>query len=121
LYFQLDLYKKSCDIYYEYLQDILEFIEESPNGVIFFTFGTVVALSTLPDHIQIAFKNALAEVPQRVLLKYEGEMTDKPKNVMTSKWLPQRDILSMMSSIENNILKLNSNNPYYIVNYNCIV
>ncbi|XP_022175621.1 UDP-glucuronosyltransferase 1-5-like isoform X2 [Myzus persicae] len=73
--------------------DILKFIEESPNGVIFFTFGTVVALSTLPDHIQIAFKNALAEVPQRVLLKYEGEMTDKPKNVMTSKWLPQRDIL----------------------------
>ncbi|KAL4119334.1 hypothetical protein QTP88_012152 [Uroleucon formosanum] len=73
--------------------DILKFIEESPNGVIFFTFGTVVALSTLPDHIEIAFKNALAEVPQRVLLKYEGEMTDKPKNVMTSKWLPQRDIL----------------------------
>ncbi|XP_003247381.1 UDP-glucuronosyltransferase 2C1 isoform X2 [Acyrthosiphon pisum] len=73
--------------------DILQFIEESPNGVIFFTFGTVVALSTLPDHIQIAFKNALAEVPQRVLLKYEGEMTDKPNNVMTSKWLPQRDIL----------------------------
>ncbi|XP_060851913.1 UDP-glucosyltransferase 2-like isoform X2 [Rhopalosiphum padi] len=73
--------------------DILKFIEESPNGVIYFTFGTVVALSTMPDHIQNAFKDALAELPQRVLLKYEGEMKDKPKNVMTSKWLPQRDIL----------------------------
>ncbi|XP_027847828.2 UDP-glucosyltransferase 2 isoform X1 [Aphis gossypii] len=73
--------------------DILKFIEESQNGVIYFSFGTVVALSSLPDHIQNAFKDALAEVPQRVLLKFEGEMKDKPKNVMTSKWLPQRDIL----------------------------
>lgn len=52
---------------YEYLQDILKFIEESKNGVIFFTFGAVVALSTIPDHIQIAFKNPLAEVPQSVV------------------------------------------------------
>jgi len=51
----------------------------------------------MPDHIQNAFKDALAELPQRVLLKYEGEMKDKPKNVMTSKWLPQRDILSTLS------------------------
>jgi len=85
---------KYCEVYFEYLQDILKFIEESQNGVIYFSFGTVVALSTLPDHIQNAFKNALAEVPQRVLLKFEGEMKDKPKNMMTSKWLPQRDILS---------------------------
>ncbi|XP_025198668.1 UDP-glucuronosyltransferase 2C1-like [Melanaphis sacchari] len=73
--------------------DILKFIEESPNGVIYFTFGTVIALSKLPEYIQNVFKDALAEVPQNVLLKYEGEMKDKPKNVMTSKWLPQRDIL----------------------------
>ncbi|XP_025423697.1 UDP-glucuronosyltransferase 2C1-like [Sipha flava] len=74
-------------------KDILEFIEGAPHGVILFTFGTVVAISTLPDHIQKAFKDALAEVPQRILLKHEGEMTDKPENVMTRKWLPQRDIL----------------------------
>ncbi|XP_060853245.1 UDP-glucosyltransferase 2-like isoform X2 [Rhopalosiphum padi] len=73
--------------------DILEFIENSPHGVIYFTFGSVVAMSTLPVHIQNAFKEALAQVPQRVLWKYEGEMKDKPKNVMTSKWFPQRDIL----------------------------
>ncbi|XP_050433221.1 UDP-glucosyltransferase 2-like isoform X2 [Adelges cooleyi] len=73
--------------------DILEFIENSPHGVIYFTFGSVVSMSTLPDHIQKAFKEALAQVPQRVLWKYEGEMKDKPANVMTSKWFPQRDIL----------------------------
>lgn len=51
-------------------------------------------MSTLPDYIQGAFKEALARVPQRVLWKYEGEMENVPKNVMIKKWFPQRDILS---------------------------
>lgn len=71
----------------------MEFIENSPDGVIYFTFGSVISMSTLPGHIHNAFKEALAQVPQRVLWKYEGEMNDKPINVMTSKWFPQRDIL----------------------------
>ncbi|XP_050432599.1 UDP-glycosyltransferase UGT5-like isoform X3 [Adelges cooleyi] len=73
--------------------DILEFIENSPHGVIYFTFGSVVSMSTLPENLLNAFKEALAQVPQRVLWKYEGEMKNKPANVMTSKWFPQRDIL----------------------------
>lgn len=75
------------------LQDILEFIEDSPHGVIYFTFGSVVSITSLPENIQKAFKEAFAQVPQKVLWKYEGEMKDKPKNVMTRKWFPQRDIL----------------------------
>lgn len=50
-------------------------------------------MSTLPDHIQRVFIDAFARIPQRVLVKFEGEMKDTPKNVMTRKWLPQRDIL----------------------------
>ncbi|KAL5244414.1 hypothetical protein ACI65C_011824 [Semiaphis heraclei] len=76
-----------------FVSDILEFIENSSHGVIYFTFGSVISMSTLPDHIQNAFKEALAQVPQRVLWKYEGEMKDKPLNVLTIKWFPQRDIL----------------------------
>ncbi|XP_060869250.1 UDP-glucosyltransferase 2-like isoform X1 [Metopolophium dirhodum] len=74
-------------------KDILDFIEDSPQGVIFFTFGSTIKVSSLPGHIEQSFKEALANVPQRVLWKYEGEMKDKPKNVMTRKWFPQRDIL----------------------------
>ncbi|XP_025207086.1 UDP-glucuronosyltransferase 2B37-like [Melanaphis sacchari] len=74
-------------------KDILDFIEDSPHGVIFFTFGSTIKVSSLPEHIENAFKEALADVPQRVLWKYEGEMKDKPKNVMTKKWFPQREIL----------------------------
>ncbi|XP_022164543.1 UDP-glucuronosyltransferase 2B2-like [Myzus persicae] len=74
--------------------DILEFIENSPQGVILLTLGSVVNMSTSPDYILNPLKEALAEVPQRILWKYEAEyMVNKPKNVMIRKWLPQREIL----------------------------
>ncbi|CAH1709870.1 UDP-glucosyltransferase 2 [Aphis gossypii] len=73
--------------------NIQEFIENSPHGVIYFTFGSVVAMSSLPDHIQDTFKNVFRQIPQRVLWKFEGEMKDKPNNVMTGNWFPQRDVL----------------------------
>ncbi|XP_050440126.1 UDP-glucosyltransferase 2-like [Adelges cooleyi] len=73
--------------------DIREFIENSPNGVIYFTFGSSIKMSSFPDHIRNAFKLALARLPQRILWKYECEMEGKPDNVMTKKWFPQRDIL----------------------------
>jgi len=74
-------------------KDILKFIEDSPHGVILLTFGTIMKLSSLPNETLKSIKGVLSNLPQRVLLKYEGEMEDKPKNVFTSKWLPQRDIL----------------------------
>lgn len=50
-------------------------------------------MSSLPDHIQDTFKNVFRQIPQRVLWKFEGEMKDKPNNVMTGTWFPQRDVL----------------------------
>lgn len=81
------------EIIYLFFQDILEFINGSPNGIILFTFGSIVSISKLPENIQRIFIETLAQLPQRVLLKYEGKMENKPKNVMTKEWLPQRDIL----------------------------
>eukprot|EP00102_Acyrthosiphon_pisum_P020892 XP_016658102.1 PREDICTED: UDP-glucuronosyltransferase 2B17-like [Acyrthosiphon pisum] len=46
--------------------DILEFIENSPHGVIVFTLGSIVNMSTSPDYIINPLKEALAEVPQRI-------------------------------------------------------
>lgn len=80
-------------------QDILDFIEDAPHGVIYFTFGSIVSMSSLPENVQSAFRNALARVPQKVLWKFEGEMADKPKNVMTRKWFPQRDLLGVWKFI----------------------
>lgn len=77
------------------MKDILEFMDNSPNGVIFFTLGSIVPISSLPENTKKIILEVLGKVPQRVLLKYEEEITyDLPKNVMTRKWFPQRDILS---------------------------
>ncbi|XP_050427337.1 UDP-glucosyltransferase 2-like [Adelges cooleyi] len=73
--------------------DIREFIENSPNGVVYFSFGSITAMSSLPEHVQKSFKLALGRLPQRILWKFETEMEDQPENVMTRKWFPQRDIL----------------------------
>ncbi|XP_060838323.1 UDP-glucosyltransferase 2-like isoform X2 [Rhopalosiphum padi] len=74
-------------------KDILEFIDDAPHGVIYFTFGSLVSMSSLPEKVLIAFRESFSQIPQKVLWKYEGDMKDKPKNVMTRKWFPQRDIL----------------------------
>uniref|UniRef100_A0A2S2NAN2 UDP-glucuronosyltransferase n=1 Tax=Schizaphis graminum TaxID=13262 RepID=A0A2S2NAN2_SCHGA len=50
-------------------------------------------MSSLPETVQSVFRNALAQIPQKVLWKYEGDMKDIPKNVIIRKWFPQRDIL----------------------------
>ncbi|XP_060833725.1 UDP-glucosyltransferase 2-like [Rhopalosiphum padi] len=75
-------------------KDILKFIDDSPNGVMFFTFGSLIRVSTLPPNVLQMFKNVFSKLPIRVLWKYEEEMQDKPDNVYISKWMPQRDILS---------------------------
>jgi len=56
--------------------------------------GSIVTISSIPKHIQEVVIKTLGQFPQRVLLKYENELKDKPKNVMTKKWIPQRDVLS---------------------------
>jgi len=50
-------------------------------------------MTSLPEHIKKAFIESLAQIPHRVLMKYEDELEPMPRNVMTKKWLPQRDIL----------------------------
>jgi len=51
-------------------------------------------LETAPAYLQKTFVEALREIPQRVLWKYDvPNIEDLPKNVKIGKWFPQRDIL----------------------------
>lgn len=54
-------------------------------------------MDTAPAFIQQSFVEALGEISQKVLWKYESEsLKELPKNVMINKWFPQRDILGIM-------------------------
>lgn len=91
-------------------QDMDQLLNSSPNGVIYFTFGTSIKMDTAPVRLQKAFLEALGKVPQLVLWKYESEILgDLPKNVVIRKWFPQRDILGKYcckNTQRNNIIQL---------------
>ncbi|KAL6954034.1 UDP-glucuronosyltransferase 2A1 [Sarracenia purpurea var. burkii] len=69
-------------------------MDDAKQGVIYFTLGSLVRTSTLPKHIIKAFRDAFAELPVKVLWKFELELQDIPENVYISKWFPQSDILA---------------------------
>jgi len=70
--------------YIFYLQDILDFIEQLPYGAVYFTFGSIFKMTSLPEHIKKALIDALAQIHQSVLRKYEDEIKNLPKNVMVN-------------------------------------
>jgi glucuronosyltransferase len=80
------------------LQDIEDYLNGAEHGVIYFNMGSMIRTETLPDDKRDAFLQAFAELPQRVLWKWEADtLPGQPKNVKIAKWLPQFDILSMQT------------------------
>lgn len=70
-----------------------------------FSFGSLVAVNSLPKGTMDALKFVFSQLPQTVMWKYEDDhMADKPKNVVLCKWLPQRDVLREFN-VEINKLK----------------
>lgn len=82
----------------------MEFIENSPEGVIIFSLDSVLAMSSLPGHVLEAILKVFEQLPQRIILKYEDDLQNLPKNVMTRKWIPQRDILCKVKIYSNTLM-----------------
>lgn len=49
----------------------------------------------MDTHLISAFRDAFAEIPQRVIWKFEEKIENLTDNVMLTKWMPQRDILGI--------------------------
>lgn len=80
--------------FYFLFQNIEKWINESPEGVIYFSLGSLIKGHTFPKEKRDAFLKAFSRLPQRVLWKWENEtMEGKPDNIMIQKWMPQLDIL----------------------------
>ncbi|XP_065216819.1 UDP-glucosyltransferase 2-like isoform X1 [Planococcus citri] len=74
-------------------ENIKKFIDGAEHGVILFSLGSIVRAATLSLQNQEAFRDAFAEIPQRVIWKFEEKLENLSSNVMILEWLPQRDIL----------------------------
>ncbi|XP_008470291.1 UDP-glucuronosyltransferase 2B31-like [Diaphorina citri] len=78
-------------------EEMERFLNESHNGVIYFSMGSMLKTSSFPPDKFKAFLKAFSKIPQRVLWKFEDNDTSifKPyKNIRTSSWMPQRDIFA---------------------------
>jgi glucuronosyltransferase len=76
------------------LQDLKKYLDEAPHGVIYFSMGSDLQTSQMPESMREAFLEAFSQLKQRVLWKWETDLLPgQPSNVKMSKWLPQSDIL----------------------------
>jgi glucuronosyltransferase len=76
------------------LKDLKDFLDGGTEGVVYFSLGSNVRSETMSEEKKQVFMTAFAELPQRVLWKWEANYTsDLPSNMKLAKWLPQQDIL----------------------------
>lgn len=66
---------------------------DNSKGVIFFSLGSVMRGHTMKQSRREEITNVFASLAETILWKWESDLLDKPANVHTSKWFPQRDIL----------------------------
>ncbi|KAJ8980274.1 hypothetical protein NQ317_005132 [Molorchus minor] len=75
--------------------DIQKFLDESKEGAIFFSMGSNLKTTDLSNNTLSGILNVFSNMKQNVLWKFDGDsISNKPKNVLISKWLPQSDILA---------------------------
>lgn len=83
-----------------FIQKFLEFIESAKDGVILFSFGTVVDSSKLPNTTLEVFINVFKKLKQKVIWKLNStDFPQLPTHIMVDNWLPQSDILGKYNII----------------------
>jgi len=76
------------------LQDIKRFVDESPDGVIYFCMGSILHSSNMKNATTKALLESFSKLKQRILWQWETEsLPGQPSSVKLYKWLPQSDIL----------------------------
>ncbi|KXJ82205.1 hypothetical protein RP20_CCG015147 [Aedes albopictus] len=76
-------------------EDLQQYLDESPHGVIYFCMGSHIQSKHFPTHKRDAFLKVFSQLKQRVLWKYEdASIADIPSNVLIQSWMPQNDILA---------------------------
>ncbi|XP_012271236.1 UDP-glucuronosyltransferase 2B2 [Orussus abietinus] len=76
-------------------QDIRRFLDNASEGVLYFSWGSMIKMSSLPEKKLQAILRVLGSIPRKVLWKWEADdLPGKPDNVMVAKWLPQFAVLN---------------------------
>lgn len=74
-------------------------MDDAKEGVIYFSFGTVVSPHTMPPETLQLFVNVFKKLPQKVLWKIEADtLPGLSNNVKLVKWVPQPGVLGTFES-----------------------
>ncbi|KAK4872659.1 hypothetical protein RN001_014688 [Aquatica leii] len=78
-------------------EELKKLLDLAKHGFVYFSLGSNVRSKHLPKHTRDVIMKTFAELPYTVLWKFEDDsLPNKPSNVITSKWLPQQDVLSVV-------------------------
>ncbi|KAF5305374.1 hypothetical protein FQA39_LY09203 [Lamprigera yunnana] len=76
-------------------KEIKTVLDSAEKGFIYFSLGSNVKSKDLKEETRNIILETFAELPYTVLWKFELEnLPNKPSNVLTSKWLPQPEVLN---------------------------
>lgn len=74
--------------------DIRKFMDDSTEGVVYFSMGSNLKSTSMPEHVKKGILESFSKLKQRVIWKFEDKsLSNIPDNVLIKKWLPQRGIL----------------------------
>ncbi|XP_050559578.1 UDP-glycosyltransferase UGT5-like [Spodoptera frugiperda] len=74
-------------------KDLQDLLDGSPQGVIYFSMGSILRSAALKPHTRDALLKLFASLPYTVLWKFEEPLKDLPPNVHVRSWMPQLSIL----------------------------
>uniref|UniRef100_A0A1B0DAR4 UDP-glucuronosyltransferase n=1 Tax=Phlebotomus papatasi TaxID=29031 RepID=A0A1B0DAR4_PHLPP len=76
-------------------KDLQDFLDSAPNGVIYFSLGSNLKSTDLPNEKRDALLKVFGKLPVKVMWKWEDDnLPNQPNNVLVRKWFPQDDILA---------------------------
>uniref|UniRef100_A0A6P4E8N8 UDP-glucuronosyltransferase n=1 Tax=Drosophila rhopaloa TaxID=1041015 RepID=A0A6P4E8N8_DRORH len=78
-------------------QHLLDLLDRSPNGIIYISWGSMVNTNTLPLAKRSALFQSISQLKEyNFVMRWKDDnslLNDKPSNLYTFDWLPQRDLL----------------------------
>ncbi|XP_063922010.1 UDP-glycosyltransferase UGT5-like [Zophobas morio] len=74
--------------------DLQKFLDDSPNGVIIFSMGSILRSVNFPEEKRKACVDTFAKLKLNVLWKFEENIVELPSNVKIMDWIPVSDVLA---------------------------
>uniref|UniRef100_A0A2A4JD43 UDP-glucuronosyltransferase n=1 Tax=Heliothis virescens TaxID=7102 RepID=A0A2A4JD43_HELVI len=75
-------------------KDLQDLLDGSPQGVIYFSMGSIVRSTAMKPHTRDALIKIFSKLPYTVLWKFEEPLSNLPSNVHVRPWMPQASILA---------------------------